>query len=65
MSGRIDFHEVRDGDEDDWGHVCLCKDEDMADLIIDALNKTSHPDTVFYKHHIEIVAEVDLDVRDY
>lgn len=65
MSDRIDFYEVREGTEDDWDSVCLCKTEADATRIITAL---SHVDTAglsWFTQHVEVVATTDLEVRDY
>ena len=63
MSDRIDFYEVRRGQENDWEHVCLCKDEDEAKYIAAVLANEEGKD--FYVHHMELVASVDIEERDY
>jgi len=65
MSSRIDFYEVREGTEDDWEHVCLCKTEADATRVITALQHVDTAGLSWFIEHVEIVAEVDLDIRDY
>lgn len=60
---RLEFYEVRRGDEDDWDHLCLCKSEEDAERICNTEENLSG-----VKHHVvhvEIIATADLNIEDY
>lgn len=70
MSDRIDFFEVRKGDRDNWDNICLCKSEEQAEEIIEALRHVDRCDPapknpVFFIEHVEIVARTNLEISDY
>lgn len=63
MSDRIDFWEIRQGNEDDWDSVCLVKEEeDAKQLAHHLLSFYSKP---LFIWHVEIVAETNLNLREW
>ena len=64
MSDSIDFYEIRIGTRDDWDHVAMVKDEAGADEVMSCIKK-ENPENEYHIEHIEIVADVDMSVREY
>lgn len=64
MSDRIDLWQVNEivGSKED--EVCLCQEEDGAKIVAEAFRE-KFPDKVFDIKHVEYVANVDWDLKDY
>lgn len=63
MSDRIDFYEIRAGEEDNWDHVCLVKEEEDANSLIEILR--SNYDKPLFIMHVEIVAHTNLQLQEW
>jgi hypothetical protein len=63
MSDRIDFYEIRVGDEDDWDSVCLVKEEEDAKSLLTILKL--HYDKPLFIFHTEFVAHTNIEEGDY
>lgn len=63
MSDRMDFYEIRVGDEDDWESVCLVREEEDAKGLLTILKL--HYDKPLFVSHMEIIARVDLEEGEY
>jgi hypothetical protein len=64
MSDRIDFYEIRIGDEGDWDHVALVKGKEDAEKLKEVLEE-AFPDNTYFIEHVEIVAETHLSMEYY
>lgn len=62
MSDCIEFFEIRQGDEGDWESICLVKTEENAKIMLGHL--TPHYTNLYY-HHVELVANVTLEMEEY
>ena len=63
MSDRLELWAVWEGDEDSV--VALTQDENEAAYVLDALNAFKFNDKERGIKHVEVVASIDLDIRDY
>jgi len=81
MSDRLELFEVGAETEDGWEHMCFCVDEASAEIMSELLSAAMNVNTAlttklekvlgdwdtlsFPIRHREIVADVDLNIRDY